>query len=122
MEKIEKAHPEFEVEIGGEKLTVVCNYRTIYNYELAHGKPISSLLFDPTKVASVTVAVDFLTAAFKGKGKKYTREWILDNLEPSILTKVLNEVMPAAINAAFVTPEEVKQEKKDEKTSETSQE
>lgn len=114
MKNAEKAHPEIDLEIGGDTVPVVCNYRTIFNYEKATGKPLASIFTNQWEIASAVTIVELLHAAIKHIDKKYTKDWILDNLEQKIFQKFTNEIMPKLIQSCYVAEEEANQEKKDE--------
>lgn len=108
MKDAEKVIPEFELEIGGEKLEVKASYRTIFAYEKNTGKTFASLfLSNRQEFASIEVITEFLFAAVGHIDKKrYTREWILDNLTAEIVKTFTNEIFPQVINAAFTGKQE----------------
>jgi len=111
-----KAFPSIEIELGGESLELVCNYRTIFNYEKIKGEPLSSVLSNPANLGSINTIATFIYSCIQGKKKHYSLDWVLENLNPNLIQKMIREHLPACINAAFLDDEEVEQEKKDEKT------
>lgn len=120
MKNTEQTHPEVELEIGGEVVSVVANYRTIFNFEKATGKPFATILNDKYAMFSVEVTAEFIHAAIKNQNKKFTKDWILDNLNPEIMKKLGNDVYPRVVRACFLGEDEAEQEKKDEKTEEAT--
>jgi|688.fasta_scaffold206005_2 hypothetical protein len=116
MKHAEKAHPHIDLEIGGDTVPVVCNYRTIFNYEKSTGKPLASIFANQWEIASAVTIVELLHAAIKHIDKKYTKEWILDNLEQKVFQKFTNEIMPKLIQACYVAESDAEQEKKGEAT------
>lgn len=114
MKHADKVQPEFELEIGGVTVPVSCTYRTIFNYEKATGKPLASLFTNGLEIVSVAVIVEFLHAAIKHLDSKYTKDWILDNLTPSIIRAFGNEIFPHLIKRSYLGEEEGEEEKKGE--------
>lgn len=114
MKEANKADPRIELEIGGEAVEVVCNYRTIFNYEKSTGKPLASVFQNQWEIASTVTLVEFLHAAIKHQNKKFTKEWILDNIDPVLFRKFTNEVMPKIIANCYLAEEEASEEKKEE--------
>lgn len=104
MKDVEKVIPEFEIRIGGETLTVKASYRTIFQFEKNTGRPLASLFHsEKMHFASIEVICEFIFAAIAHLDRrKFTRDWILENLEPNIIKSFTNDIFPAVINAAFV--------------------
>lgn len=111
-----KAFPSISIELGGEPVELICNYRTIFNYEKIKGEPLSSVLSNPANLGSINTIATFIYSCIQGKQKHYTLDWVLENLTPSLIHKMIREHLPACLNAAFLEDEEVEQEKKDEKS------
>lgn len=114
MKDAEKVSPEFELQIGGVSVPVACTYRTIFEYEKSTGKPLASLFTNGLEIVSVAVIVEFLHAAIKHLDKKYSKDWILDNLTPSIIKAFGNEIFPNLIKRSYLGEEEGEEEKNDE--------
>jgi len=114
MKHAAKIDPKVEFSIGGETVEIVCNYRTIFAYEKATGKPLASVFQNQWEIASTVTIVEFLHAAISKQDKKYTKDWILDNLDQKVFHQFTNVVMPKIIANCYVAEEEVDSEKKDE--------
>lgn len=108
-----KAYPKFVIDIGGDTVTIVCNYRTIFNYEMVSGSPFYELVRDRKKSTAISALANFLYASIKDQNPKYTLDWVLDNFSTELIIKLTSEVLPKAIESAFIGKKEIEQEKKD---------
>jgi len=107
MKNADKAYPYFDLEIGGETVGIICDWKTIYNYEKLSGRGFTSLL----EGTSFSVCVDFLHAAIGHKKKEYTKEWILKHFNKDLWMKIGAEVIPHCLKAAMVDSETEESEK-----------
>lgn len=115
MKRGDKAFPAHDVEIGGVTVKVTCDWKTIYNFEKAAGRSITSL--NQTDFQSVSTAVDFLFAAIGHQDRKYTKEWICENMSKGLWLKLGGEIIPSAIHAALMDFEQVEEAKNDQPVS-----
>jgi len=120
MKNVDKVNPRVEIELGEEKLTLILDFETIYNYELEAGRPLAAIFRDSIELASVRTVTDFLVAALKRHGAKYSKAYILSKMKPKTLLDIGNNVIPKLIAVAFLSSDEAEQEKKDEGATKTT--
>jgi len=118
MKNVNKAAPHYDIEIGGETVRVVCDYRTIFNFEEETGKVISSFFSQPKEISSIYNIIEFIYASIKHLDKKYTKDWVKDNLTPKLVQLFTKEVWAVTLKAAWVEPEDSEKEKKDDSQTE----
>lgn len=120
MKNADKLIPEFEIEIGGEKVKIVANYRTIYNFEEVSGKPLISILEDPKTISGIKFNADLIYSAIRHLGRKYTLDWVLENINVEIISHMVQNVTMKLINATYVSKAEAEEAKKPTSQSEVS--
>lgn len=108
MKDADKVNPAIEVQIGGETVKVTVDYQTLYNYDKETGTPLGMLFQNPNALFSVAIVVDFLYAAISHQNEKYTKRWIIDNMNSDVISVVAGKVIPEALKRAFGEAEEKK--------------
>ena len=110
MQRGNKAFPSYEIEIGGDKIKITCDWKTIYNFEKSNGRSVTALV--KSDFQSISTAVDFLFAAIAHQdARKYTKEWICENMSKGLWLHLGGEVIPSAIHAAMLDFEQVEEAK-----------
>lgn len=106
MKDVEKVIPSFEIELGGDTVEINASYRTIFTYEKTTGKALARVFAQGIEIFSIELIIEYIHACIRHKNKKYTKDFIADNLDSDLVRRFGNEIFPAIIKYAFVNTKE----------------